>query len=207
MARKYSRYTEEEKLEVLYCIRDGLHVNDAARALDVPASTIARWNRKYKIYDKREMREFSAEEKIEILKYAELHGISHAAADYHVGTSNIYDWAEVYGIYTKTGRKEAQRTAENRRPINEIFQILSFAAEYGPTKAAVVYNVAESNIRYWNEIYHAYEPRSSAKIGSEKGEKIIMYASAEGVAHAAKKYGVKKSRVQQLLEDAKQHRK
>lgn len=88
---RYSRESVKFKITVLQYAKEHGPIA-ASRHFDVAESTIAVWNKKYKVYQKRRLRTFSDAQKQEILNYADKNGIPAAAREFDLAGHQIAQW-------------------------------------------------------------------------------------------------------------------
>ncbi len=193
------KYTYEHKMEILTWARDK-GVRDAAKVFSLPESTIVRWNARYHVYEKQELRKFSVEQKTEILQYTEDNGISAAVKKYNVGASVISGWADEYGIYTKSGKRKKKTTARISRPIAQIFEIVDFAINNTVKKAVEKFNVPDATIRKWIKHYAKCDRRAVAAekecvLSVEEIFKVLEFAGTNSVLSAVEKYDIAESTI------------
>ncbi len=89
--KRYCRETLKLKLEVLLYAKEHGPVA-ASRKYDIAQSTIAHWNKKYKVYQTRQPRTFSDLQKKEILDWAMTNGFASAAHEFAVTSDQIKQW-------------------------------------------------------------------------------------------------------------------
>ena len=202
------KYTYEQQMEILTWARDK-GVRDAAKVFSLPESTIVRWNARYHVYEKQELRKFSVEQKTEILQFAQSEGILKASRRYDIGTAIIRRWASTMGVYTQTGRKKKSSSGKPKaRPsVEQIKQILTFAKVNGVSETVRQFNVGESTIRYWNKRYKIFETRTHRVFDDALRHKIIQYADVHGMPEAGRRFDVTTDQISQWIESERRRKK
>lgn len=185
------RYSYAEKMAILEYARDNGMLK-AARDFSVSSSTIVRWNRKYKIYETVEMRDFSIELRTEILQYAQKYGLTNAMRKYSIAIHTMQQWNKTLNIYKQTGRKKGVPQKQQTKRATEEYKrhVLEYAAQHGPTAACEHFDVPESTLRNWNKKLNVYQTRPLRQFTDEEKAQIITFAEMYGKAAAEREFHV-----------------
>ncbi len=139
-----------------------------------------------------ELRTFTDEEKIKILKYANKYGMTSAMRKYNVDVATQRVWNKKFNIYKKTGRRTKATYKKKYKHHNTEYkmEVLLFTKQYGISKAGRKYNLPASTIKSWNAELKVYTPRKHRTFTDSKKAEIIQFATENSVAQAAKKYNL-----------------
>ena len=196
-------YTKEFKIATLNHAKEIESLPRAAKAAGIDERTIYRWNRKYKICEVRQVREFSVSEKIEILDYANKHGLTGAMQKFDIAIHNLLMWNKDLKIYEPIGRR-VQSDAPNRYErvsLEKKLEILKYVKDNDLVSASKKYNKAISTIQYWNSVLKVYKTREHRIFTPEDKEAIIQDADKTSIADAAKKYKLRGHQIQEWIKD------
>ena len=198
------KYTDAQKLEMLEYAR--IHgPKKAADKFDVPCPTICTWNAQFKVFPNtqahynrtaRSAVNYSNEEKVQILKFAQTYGLGVAQKKFNVGRYIMARWNQEYRICT---RKDYVKYTEEYK-----IAALRHAAKFGRKSAIDKYHVTYSLLGKWNAKYNLLTPgqsktaaatRSKAKFSNEQKIEILNFARVNGVAVAVLKYNITSGRL------------
>ena len=180
-------YSEEKILEILnYAKEHG--VMSASKRYKVHSGTIKYWNDEYNIYTPRVRREFSTQEKINILTHVLKDGVIKTAYKFDISPVILARWNADLKIYP-TGTTVAHDKPEGYSEEKKL-EILQYTKEHGISNAARHYKVSQSLIQVWNAAYKYYETRPYTKRTPEEKAKILAYAAEHSIPQAAKEYGL-----------------
>jgi transposase-like protein len=147
------------------------------------------------------MRMFSVEQKIEMLQYANNHGLTNAMNHYNIDTATLQKWNETLKVYKKNDVIHTNTTNKLPVRISDEFKIrvLEYARDNGPSAAARTYNIAPSTIRLWNKEFNIYPTRTHRTFPPEQRAKIIAYANMYSIADAAREFKVAGFQIQDWI--------
>jgi transposase-like protein len=156
-----------------------------------------------------ELRTFTDEEKIKILKYANKYGMTSAMRKYNVDVATQRAWNKKFNIYKKTGRRTKATYKKKHKHYDTEYkmEVLLFTKQYGISKAVRKYNLPTSTIKSWNAELKVYTPRKHRTFTESKKTEIIQFAAATSVAEAAKKYNLSSGYINNWIKDVKQNQK
>lgn len=173
-------YSDEFKMEVLECAKSSGSVLAASIKYHVTAGTVYSWNRIFKVFD---TLDYTEDDKIEILEFSAVHGISEAHDKFGVAKVTIMNWAEL-----NPGIIEFRK---NRKiPPEMKIEILEYAAKnnedhHGMHIAAAHYGYDVRVLREWNSDprFHRVEmlePRRKSRYSDEEKRSILEQVAAKG---------------------------
>lgn len=196
-------HTTEFKLAALNHAKDIGSIPQASKDFGVDCRTMYRWNDEYKICDIRPMREYSDQDKVQILEYADKHGLTSAMREFDVNIFTMLSWNRTLKIYRATGRRaDATHVQQYEEASTEKkLEILHFARLHGISKAVKEYNTASSTIQTWNTELKIYKTRRHRTFTPEQKAQIIQQANATSIASAAKKFNLYSHQIQRWIDD------
>lgn len=198
-------HTTEFKLAALNHAKDIGSIPQASKDFGVDCRTMYRWNDEYKICDIRPMREYSDQDKVQILEYADKHGLTSAMREFDVNIFTMLSWNRTLKIYCATGRRENATHVQKYEEVSteKKLEILNFVKTHGMGQAQKKYNKASSTIQTWNAELGVYRPRTHRTFTPEQKDKIIQFADSTSIAEAAKQFHLYSHQIQRWIDDKK----
>ena len=141
-------FSRDEKIAILKQAQK-IGLNAAAHKFDIASQSLYQWNKSLRVYNKlskaghKRRPHFSPTERREILTYVKEHGLAKAIRKYHIASSTIYAWNNIYHVFETRGIRHF--TPQQKQ------EILQFAAEKSVTHAAYKFDIATHTIRQWQE--------------------------------------------------------